>query len=398
MPGFDADDEGGRPPPHPLDRPWIHPSELGGPRRRGRGDAERARPPGRSWRHDAVLALTAGAVGALATVVALALAGAFDTETARPLRDTSLPVSTDAAAVASRIAPGVAAVAATAASGAERRGSGIVVGPHELLTTTPVVAGVDAGGTIRVSWTPGRQHVARVRASDPVTGLSLLAVDGMRMQPARLGATDTVRAGDWVVAVGRTATNGPWVTSGVVTATGGWTQDADGIAHPGLIATSTEVVDDARGGALVDARGHIVGILSMTGSPRAAAMPADVAGDVASQLTEHGRATHGALGIAARDEVAGPTVQSVTAGSAADHAGIRTGDRILAVDTTPTQDTATLVDELRRRRAGARTEITVQRGKQRRTLTATLDDTESTVTASPTVGTAPLSLAVTGSG
>jgi S1-C subfamily serine protease len=347
-----------------------------------------------------MVAVTAGAIGALATVVVLAAGGAFDTDSQPAVRNTAIPVSTDAAAIASRIAPGIAAIVTTAAAGTERRGSGIVVGPHELLTTAPVVEGA-TDGVITVSITAGREHRATVRAADPLTGLVLLQVDGMRMQPARFGAPSEVRAGDWVVAVGRTSANGPWVTSGVVTATHGWTQDADGVARPGLISTSTAVVEEARGGALVDGRGHIVGILAMTasGAPRAAAMPADMAGDVASQLVEHGKATHGALGVRARDTAAGPVVVEVIDGSSADRAGVRVDDRILAVDATETADTAALVYELRRREAGARTRITVERAKHRRVINATLDDASAespgtTPTNPPTV--APLAIAVSG--
>jgi S1-C subfamily serine protease len=399
MPGSSDDDEAGRPPPHPLDRPWIHPAELGASRSAPAGRAARPHPTGRSWRREAALAVTAGAIGALATVLVLAAVGAFDTEPREAARATSLPVSTDAAAIATQVAPGIAAIATTAGTGTERRGSGIVVGPHELLTTSAVVDAAAGAGTVTVSVTPGHRHSATVRASDPVTGLVLLRVEGMRMQPAALGAPRDVRAGDWVVAVGRTAMSSPWVTSGVVTATHGWTQDPDGVSHPGLINTSTAVSEEARGGALVDGRGHIVGILAMTGSgaPRAAAMPADMAGEVAAQLTETGKATHGALGVRARDASPGPAVTEIVDGSSAARAGLRVDDRIVALDDTATPDTSTLVYELRRRQAGTRTRVTVQRGKHRVAVTATLDDAE-TATTTTSGGMSPLALAVKGSG
>lgn len=399
MPGDDDDDDPRRPPPHPLDRTWIHPSELGAARATPVGPPARTAPRGRGWRREVGLAVTAGAIGALATVLVLAAVGAFDTQTPSAARTTSIPLSTDAAAIATRVAPGIAAIATTAAAGTERRGSGIVVGPHELLTTATVVDGAE-GGRVTVSVTPGHEHVATVRASDPVTGLVLLRVPGVRMQPAQLGNPEDVRAGDWVVAVGRMATSGPWVTSGVVTATRGWTQDADGVAHPGLINTSTAVIDEARGGALVDGRGRIVGILAMTGAgaPRASAMPADMADEVATQLTENGKATHGALGVQARDTSAGPVVNEVVAGSSAAHAGVRVDDRIVAVDATETPDTATLVYELRRRQAGAHTRVTLQRGKHRVVVTATLDDAATTSSTTTPGGMAPLSLTLAGPG
>jgi S1-C subfamily serine protease len=397
MPGPEPDDEAHRPPPHPLDRPWIHPSELGAGRSAAPRTADRERSARSSWRRDAVLTVTAGAIGALATVLVLAALGAFDNEP-RAARTTAVSWSTDAAAVAGQVAPGVAAVVATGAT--TSRGSGIVVGPHELLTTHPVVAAADSSGTIAVSISPGHHHPARIRASDPTTGLVLLAVPGVRMQPARLVAADGVRAGDWVVAVGRTATSEPWVTSGVVTATRGWTQGADGTAHAGLINTSTAVADDALGGALVDGRGRVVGILAMTGAgtPHASAMPADMADEVADQLAATGKATHGALGIGARDASPGPAVTEVVTGSSAARAGIHVEDRVVAVDGTATPDTATLVYELRRRPAGTATRVTLQRGKRRITVTATLDDAAASTTTTQPAGAAPVSLTLAGPG
>ena len=220
------------------------------------------------------------------------------------------------------------------------------------------------------------------------------------MQPARLAGAGEVRAGDWVVAVGRNATSDPWVTSGVVTATRGWTQDADGVSHPGLINTSTAVSDEALGGALVDGRGRVVGILAMTGAgtPRASAMPAEMAGEVAEQLAATGKATHGALGVGARDASPGPAVTQVVDGSSAARAGIHVDDRILAVDGLPTPDTATLVYELRRRPAGSATRVTLQRGKRRVTVTARLDDAITSATVGGTGGMTPVSLTATDAG
>lgn len=394
MPRFDPDDEESRPVPHPLDRPWIHPSELGSGRASGppRPVAAPARPR-RPWRRDTLLALTAGAMGALATVTVLALAGAF--EAARgpaPKAVSATPAPTDAATVATRVAPGIGAVVTALGTDTERRGSGIVVGPHEVLTTSDVVAPAAMGVPVRVLVADGKPLVATVRAVDDLTDLALVEVPGRVLRPARMGGS-AVRAGDWIVVVGRTPTNGPWVSSGVVTATGGWTRDAQGNAHAGLITTNTDLSDDARGGALVDASGHIVGILAMVnaGSERAVAMPADLAGDVADQLATHGHATHGTLGIRAADADGGPVIVTVDGDSPAARAGLRPDDRILAIDSTHTPDTAALVYELRRRRAGTRAVIEVQRAGRRRQVAVTLGDA-----AAPTGGATTLALHATG--
>jgi C-terminal processing protease CtpA/Prc len=91
-------------------------------------------------------------------------------------------------------------------------------------------------------------------------------------------------------------------------------------------------------------------------------------------------------------------VTEVVGDSSAARAGIRVDDRILALDQTATPDTATLVYELRRRQAGSRTQITLQRGKHRIVVWATLDDATATTTTTTPGGIAPLSLAVRPSG
>lgn len=333
-------------------------------------------------------------MGALATVSVLALAGAFERSPGdSPKVAATASVATDAAAVATQVAPGIGAVVTALGTSDERRGSGIVVGPHEVLTTADVVAPAAMGLPVRVLVGDGKPLVATVRAVDDLTDLALVEVPHHVLQPAQLASSSSVRAGDWIVVVGRTPTNGPWVSSGVVTATGGWTRDAEGNSHPGLITTNTDLTEDARGGALVDAGGHIVGILAMVnaGSERAVAMPAAMAGDVAAQLTAHGRATHGAIGVRASDAGGGPVVAAVDDGSAADRAGLRVDDRIVSIDGTRTTDTATLVYELRRRPAGTRAVLGVERRGKPIRVAVTLDDAGAT-------GATTLALSTSGTG
>lgn len=394
MPGTQDDDEGTRPPPHPLDRTWIHPSELfaaTGSAPIGTGAASPS-PPSRSWRRDALLAVAAGTIGAVAAVAALGIVGAFDREKPR-LVAAHLPTGTaDAAQVAARVVPGIAAVISTI-DGTERRGSGIAVGAHEILTTASVVDGLtgpgtpDSGAGIEVCIANGHRHAATEIGRDPVTGLVLLSVPTLRVEPAQLANPNELRAGDWVAAVGRTATSGPWVTSGVVTATGGWSTDPAGGLHAGMITTSTELADEARGGALVDQHGHVVGILAgaETAPARGTAMPVDMASSVATQLATRGWASHGALGLRAADSrTSGASVTEIAVGSGAAAAGLLVGDRVVAIDQVKTPDSARLVYELRRRAAGQRVRVTVVRGKHTVHMTATLDDAaDLAVTAPP---------------
>ncbi|MEO6469521.1 MAG: PDZ domain-containing protein, partial [Acidimicrobiia bacterium] len=153
--------------------------------------------------------------------------------------------------------------------------------------------------------------------------------------------------------------------------TGGWTPDPTGTVHAGMIATNTQLADEARGGALVDRDGKVVGILAVSG----AATPVDMAAEVATQLVERGWASHGSLGIRATDAAAGgATVVEVAPGSSAERAGLQVDDRIVAIDGTRTADSAAVVYALRRRPAGRRVKLTVVRGKRTSELAATLDD------------------------
>jgi S1-C subfamily serine protease len=228
--------------------------------------------------------------------------------------------------------------------------------------------------------------VATELGRDTITGLVLLGVPSLSVEPTQIADTVAVQPGEWIVAVGRDASNGPWVTTGVVTATRGFATDADGVTRGGMISTSAELAADARGGALVDQHGRVVGVLvganpfSTTGS----AIPGDMAHDVTVQLATKGTASHGALGLRATDtRDSGATITDVTPGASADTAGIRVGDRILAVDGVATPNTARLVYELHRRTAGERVRIVVARGKNKLSVTAKLDDAGSPATPKP---------------
>lgn len=373
MPGMD-DDDATRPPPHPLDRTWLHPSELFAATRPFDTDAPSVTVR-RAWRRDALLAVAAGTIGAIAAVAVLGVLGAFDREHLKTVTPPPPAGFADAAQIGAQVIPGVAAVISTV-DGAERRGSGVAVGAHQILTTAGVIEGMSGTGTgIEVCVANGRRHAATVTGRDAATGLVLLTVPTLRVEPAPLATTRELRAGDWVAAVGRNSASGPWVTSGVVTATGGWSTDPSGGLHAGMITTNTTLADEARGGALVNRHGQVVGILAISG----AATPVDMASTVATQLVKQGWASHGALGVRATDtRAAGASVVDVTAGSSADKAGLRVGDQIVGLDDGRIPDSATLVYELRRRPAGQRVRLTLVREKHTLVVDAGLDTASGT--------------------
>ncbi len=371
MPGEDPDDGNTRPPPDPLDRPWIHPSELG--RAPRPGPSPQPQDHRRHWRRDLVIAACAASVGAVAAVSILGLAGSLGgdkrAEAARP----EPGAKTDAARVAARVGPSIAAVTATI-DGTVYQGSGVAVGNHDLLTTADVVPPSTGKADIWISTAGGNRHVASIQGRDPMTGLVLLHAPTWPAAAARWQQSVDVHAGDWVVAVGRLGAGDAWITPGVVSGVGTWMTDADGRRHAGIITADATLNDDARGGALVDRRGHVVGVLTTSADDGVAVTPGSVAGDVARQLADRGWASHGALGVRVTETAKGPSVVEVLPGTCGDRAGVEQGDLLLAVSGVPVRDTVALVAEVRRREAGSPVVLTVRRGRRTVRLGATLDD------------------------
>ncbi|HEY7437848.1 MAG TPA: PDZ domain-containing protein [Acidimicrobiia bacterium] len=374
MPSDEPDDEGAAgPPPHPLDRPWVHPTEMFA--RASSGRAGRPRVPGRSRGRDIALALGAGIVGALTMVAVLGIAGLLGgSDSAQSQSSAERNNETDAAeriaAVAGHSVVGLLAVTPFGT----RRASGVVVAPGDLLTTTEAIEGATS---MRVVDNNGGSRPASVLGKDDITGLVVLQFDSHGLDPASLASDDDVRSGTWIVAIGGGSGTGPFVTSGVVSSLGGWSDDGSGVSKPNLITTNTPMPDTARGGALLDSAGRLVGLLAgpVHGGAGALATPADMARSVLDQLADSGHVEHGELGIRATDDGGGGggvRVSSVPTGSPAAKAKVEVGDVIVAVNAVRVPDSASLVYEVQRHRAGDEVTLSVTRGGKKLNLAVTL--------------------------
>jgi putative serine protease PepD len=374
MPFEDAGDDGPRrPPPDPLDRLWVHPSELS-----SRG-AEGPSPAGRRKARDWLVVVAAGAVGAAFATGLLAAAGLLD-------RDGEPDAAEPIASLAARAAPGVVTVVAATAAG-ERRGSGVAVADGWVLATC---ATLDGARSVTVASHDGDPFPARVEGRDGVTGLTLLRVAGLTgTVPARTG--DPVEVGERVIALGSGGANRAWVTTGVVSSVAAQVLD-DEMAHRGLIATDAEAEPTAAGGALLDADGRVVGVLTAADREGSVAVPIGLATDVAGQLRRTGRVGHGWAGIAGVDasgsDAGGVLIERVAAGSPAARAGLRTGDVVVAVDEERLAGMGHLVAIVRTHEPGAGLDVTIRRDGRRRAVHVRLGDvppdlTTTTTTAIP---------------
>ena len=361
--------------PHPLDRLWLHPSEL------SPFVAESTTRTKPVW----TTTLVAGAAGAILTLAALGAIGALggsDHASDSNAVPTSTPIAT-ARAVAVSVAHSVVAVSAHDRNRI-RRGSGVCVRrTGEILTSDRLVGNA---AKIDVTTADGVVHHARIIGRDSTTDLALLGLDASAKEakPAAAPtyaipptfAAATPEAGDtaWVVGAPRPGDSAPWMSSGLVASTDSLVAFASGPTTSGLLETAAASSPASSGGALVDRAGDITGIvLAPVGDDRMTyAVPISTALSIASSLRTLGYATHGALGINGTDASDGPTITKVFPGGPADRAGVRAGDIVEAVDGHEAYSMDDVMALVRHDRPGEPLELELLRGSNTIHLSATL--------------------------
>jgi serine protease Do len=231
----------------------------------------------------------------------------------------------------------------------EALGSGFIVDRAGIiLTNNHVVAGADE---VVVKLADNRQFAARVVGSDPPTDVAVVRIEHppADLQVVRLGDSDRVRVGDYVLAIGNPLGLGQTVTMGIVSAKNRVIGERLGDVDPrfeDFIQTDAAINQGNSGGPLFNFRGEVIGINSAIIKPGVAmnvgfAIPIDLARAVADQIRRTGRVARGYLGVSAEDFsperaeemhvpfVPGALVDSVTRGSPAEAAGLAPHDVVI---------------------------------------------------------------------
>jgi S1-C subfamily serine protease len=303
----------------------------------------------------------------------------------------SIPVAADAdlldayssavVRVVERIGPAV--VSLTAGPRGRRpggAGSGVLIAPDGyLLTNSHVVAGAKE---IAVTLPDGRSLSGRVVGDDPATDLALVRAEAGGLPFAALRGEGAVRPGQLGIAIGNPLGFHSTVSTGVVSAVGRAFPGRDGRMIEDVVQHTAPLNPGNSGGPLVDSRGRVIGINTAI-IPFAQgigfAISAQTAGWVLPRLLAHGRVRRSLLGVAVemrpiearlrhRHAIAGsraPTVVSVNAGSPAEVAGLRPGDRILAFAGTATDQAGSLQRLLGEWPHGEPASLAVLRGEER---------------------------------
>lgn len=241
-------------------------------------------------------------------------------------------------------------------------GSGVIVSPNGyILTNNHVVEGADE---LSVALPEGREFRARLVGTDPKTDIAVLKIEAENLPTLTLADSEKLRVGDIVFAVGNPLGIGQTVTMGIVSAKGRNNLGLLGNVHgyEDFIQTDAAINVGNSGGALVDAKGRLVGINSAIVSTTRGnigiglAIPVNLAASIMNSLIDTGSVTRGYLGISV--EPIGPelaetfglkkdtravVITQVNRDSPAEKAGFRRSDALLSINEKP----ITSIEDLR---------------------------------------------------
>src|SRR6266478_3151055 len=254
-------------------------------------------------------------------------------------------------------------------------GSGVIVDAAQgfVLTNNHVVANAEA---IEVTTKDNRHFAAKLVGRDDDTDIAVLKIEGGNLKAVPFGDSDRLQVGDFVVAIDNPFGLGQTVTSGIVSALG----RSLGIeGYEDFIQTDASINPGNSGGPLVDLRGRLVGINTAILAPSGGnigigfAVPINMARQVIDQLTRYGEIKRGRIGVAIQDltpDIAqalgtkytqGAVIARVEPGSAAERAGLRTNDLVVAVNGAPMRSGTELRNRVGLSRIGDEVQLTVDR-------------------------------------
>jgi serine protease Do len=266
-----------------------------------------------------------------------------------------------------------------------RRGEGtgfIIDADGSILTNHHVI---DRAERITVKLADGRSLKARVIGSDPDTDIALIKIDGQSGLPvAPLGDSSTLRAGEWVMAIGNPLGYEHSVTVGVVSYLGRKLFDA---SLDNYIQTDAAINFGNSGGPLINSRGEVIGInaaISSRASNIGFAVPINGATAILPQLRARGRVSRGYIGVGLRDidpdleqslhltVSRGALVQDVSDDSPGERAGLKPYDTVVAIDDHDIRNDDELIRDIAAKAPGTTAKLRVVRDGRPETVNVKL--------------------------
>ncbi|WP_417777141.1 DegQ family serine endoprotease [Stutzerimonas xanthomarina] len=264
---------------------------------------------------------------------------------------------------------------------AQSLGSGFIISEDGyVLTNNHVVADADE---IMVRLPDRSEMQAKLVGADPRSDVALLKIEGDGLPTVKIGSSDELKAGEWVVAIGSPFGFDHTVTAGVVSAKG---RSLPNESYVPFIQTDVAINPGNSGGPLFNLEGEVVGINSQIFTRSGGfmglsfAIPIDVAMDVANQLREDGKVSRGWLGVVIQEvnkdlaesfgleRPAGALVAQVMDGGPAAKGGLKVGDVILSVNGKPIDMSGDLPHLIGAMKPDSKAKLEVVRDGEHKTL------------------------------
>lgn len=268
-------------------------------------------------------------------------------------------------------------------------GSGFVVdAAGHILTNAHVIEGATS---IRVVFHDESERDATIVGVDPATDVAVIRVEPFaELEPLTLGDSDTVRVGDWTVAVGNPFGLSSTVTAGILSARSRRDVPLGGrIRYVDFLQTDASINPGNSGGPLLDMQGRVIGIntaVNREGQGIAFAIPINMVREILPQLIDSGRVRRGWIGVFVdrvdRDvaqamnlrDTAGALVTRTVPGGPADIAGLRPGDVIVGFGETAVDDADDLKWVASAAAVGSRVTLRVRRGPNEREVAVVMGE------------------------
>lgn len=261
-------------------------------------------------------------------------------------------------------------------------GSGFIIDKDGYIITNNHV--IDKAEKINVTLADNKQFEAKLIGKDNKTDIALIKIDAGKELPfAKMGNSDKIRVGDWIVAIGNPFGLGGSVTAGIVSAK---SRDIESGPYDNFIQTDASINQGSSGGPMFNLNGEVIGINSAIFSTSGGSMgigfavPINLADFVIRQLKENGTVERGWIGIKIQPNSAdiaasvglkdkqGVVVSSVSENSSAKKAGIEAGDIIIGFEGQEIDNTKNLSRMVAETDIGKTVELELWRNKQSITI------------------------------
>ena len=265
-------------------------------------------------------------------------------------------------------------------------GSGVIISPDgEILTNHHVIEGIRGGDTnLEVKTSDGKTYKATILGKDKELDIALVKIEATHLPYAKLGNSDAMRIGDWVVAIGNPLGLDHTVTQGIISAKG---RQLSGPGLESFLQTDAAINRGNSGGPLLNLRGEVIGIntaIRPDGQNIGFAVPVNMINHILPDLRSGKPVKRGYLGVGTRNLdnefqsslgiLEGAVVGVIMKGGPADKAGVQRLDVITAVEGKKVRNGDELIAAIASRRAGETVKITVWRDGKFKDLQVSLGD------------------------